>query len=38
VPFRDIGARVYPMSAINEALADAEAMRLPKALVDPSRS
>jgi L-iditol 2-dehydrogenase len=37
-PFRDIGARVYPMSAINDALADAEAMRLPKAVVDPSRS
>ena len=36
VPFRDIGARVYPMSEINAALADAEAMRLPKALVDPS--
>jgi len=38
VPFRDIGARVYPMSEINAALADAEAMRLPKAVVDPSRS
>lgn len=37
LPFRDIGARVYPMSEINAALADAEAMRLPKALVDPSR-
>jgi threonine dehydrogenase-like Zn-dependent dehydrogenase len=36
LPFRDIGARVYPMSEINAALADAEAMRLPKALVDPS--
>jgi threonine dehydrogenase-like Zn-dependent dehydrogenase len=36
VPFRDIGARVYPLSDINTALADAEAMRLPKALVDPS--
>jgi L-iditol 2-dehydrogenase len=36
IPFRDIGARVYPMSEINAALADAEAMRLPKALVDPS--
>jgi L-iditol 2-dehydrogenase len=36
VPFRDIGARVYPISEINAALADAEAMRLPKALVDPS--
>lgn len=37
MPFRDIGARVYPMTEINTALADAEAMRLPKALVDPSR-
>jgi L-iditol 2-dehydrogenase len=36
-PFRDIGARVYAMTDINAALADAEAMRLPKALVDPSR-
>ena len=37
IPFRDIGARVYGMSDINTALADAEAMRLPKALVDPTR-
>ena len=37
VPFREIGGRVYPMSDINIALADAEAMRLPKALVDPRR-
>jgi D-arabinose 1-dehydrogenase-like Zn-dependent alcohol dehydrogenase len=36
-PFRDIGARVYAMRDINAALADAEAMRLPKALVDPTR-
>lgn len=35
VPFRSIGARVYPLDRLNEALADAEAMRLPKALVDP---
>jgi L-iditol 2-dehydrogenase len=35
VPWRDIGARVYPLSRVNEALADAAAMRLPKALVDP---
>ena len=35
VPWRDIGARTYPLNALNEALADAEAMRLPKALVDP---
>ena len=37
MPFRDIGARIYAMSEINTALADAESMRLPKALVDPSR-
>jgi threonine dehydrogenase-like Zn-dependent dehydrogenase len=36
LPFREIGARVYPLADINTALADAEAMRLPKALVDPS--
>lgn len=35
VPWRDIGAREYPLSGLNEALADAEAMRLPKALVNP---
>ena len=35
VPWRDIGARTYPLSALNEALADAEAMRITKALVDP---
>jgi len=35
VPWRAIGARVYPLHRLNEALADAEAMRLPKALVDP---
>jgi 2-desacetyl-2-hydroxyethyl bacteriochlorophyllide A dehydrogenase len=35
VPWRDIGAKVYPLSRVNEALADAEAMRLPKAVVDP---
>jgi L-iditol 2-dehydrogenase len=37
VPFREIGARVYAMNDINAALADAEAMRLPKALVAPTR-
>jgi L-iditol 2-dehydrogenase len=37
VPFRDIGAKIYPMRDINAALADAEAMRLPKALVDPTQ-
>jgi L-iditol 2-dehydrogenase len=35
VPWREIGARIYPLNAVNAALADAEAMRLPKALVDP---
>jgi threonine dehydrogenase-like Zn-dependent dehydrogenase len=35
VPWRRIGARRYGLAAINEALADAEAMRIPKALVDP---
>jgi L-iditol 2-dehydrogenase len=37
VPWRDIGAKVYPLSRVNEALADAEAMRLPKAIVDPQQ-
>ena len=35
LPWRAIGARVYSLSRLNEALADAEAMRLPKAVVDP---
>jgi L-iditol 2-dehydrogenase len=35
VPWREIGGRTYPLSALNEALADAEAMRITKALVDP---
>lgn len=35
VPWREIGARTYGLSRLNEALADAEAMRIPKALVDP---
>ncbi|MEW6322363.1 MAG: zinc-binding dehydrogenase [Acidobacteriota bacterium] len=35
VPWRDVGARVYPLSRLNDALADAESMRLPKALVAP---
>jgi L-iditol 2-dehydrogenase len=37
LPFRDIGARTYALEQLNEALADAEAMRLPKALVAPQR-
>lgn len=38
VPWRRIGERTYPLSAINDALADAEAMRITKAVVDPSRA
>jgi L-iditol 2-dehydrogenase len=37
LPWRAIGARTYGLSQLNQALADAEAMRIPKALVDPSR-
>src|SRR5215203_5942802 len=33
IPFRKIGARRYGLHQLNEALADAEAMRIPKALV-----
>jgi len=36
IPWRRIGARTYALAAVNEALADAEAMRLPKALVQPT--
>jgi L-iditol 2-dehydrogenase len=36
IPFRKIGSRRYGLHQLNEALADAEAMRIPKALVDPS--
>jgi threonine dehydrogenase-like Zn-dependent dehydrogenase len=35
VPWRAIGARTYPLAALGDALVDAEAMRIPKALVDP---
>ena len=35
IPFRKIGARSYGLGELNEALRDAEAMRIPKALVDP---
>jgi L-iditol 2-dehydrogenase len=35
VPWRSIGERTYPLDRLNEALADAEAMRITKALVDP---
>lgn len=35
VPWRRIGGRTYPLTGLNDALADAEAMRITKALVDP---
>ncbi|CAN5493220.1 zinc-binding dehydrogenase [soil metagenome] len=35
VPWRTLGGRTYPLSGLDEALADAEAMRVTKALVDP---
>jgi L-iditol 2-dehydrogenase len=35
IPFRTIGARRYGLHDLDAALADAEAMRIPKALVDP---
>lgn len=35
VPWREVGGRTYPLNGLNAALADAEAMRIPKALVDP---
>jgi len=37
IPFRAIGAKTYALDELNQALADAEAMRLPKALVEPHR-
>lgn len=36
VPWRRIGERTYPLGALDGALADAEAMRITKAIVDPS--
>src|SRR5262245_9440670 len=36
IPWRAIGARTYSLTELNQALADAEAMRLPKALVSPN--
>lgn len=36
IPWGAIGARTYGLNELNEALADAEAMRLPKALVRPN--
>jgi threonine dehydrogenase-like Zn-dependent dehydrogenase len=35
VPWRAIGERTYPLSAVGDALLDAEAMTITKALVDP---
>jgi L-iditol 2-dehydrogenase len=35
VPWREIGGKTYPLTALNTALEDAEAMRITKALVDP---
>ena len=35
IPWRHIGTRTYPLTALNGALADAEALRITKALVDP---
>jgi L-iditol 2-dehydrogenase len=35
VPWRDIGGPTYPLARLNDALADAEGMRITKALVDP---
>ena len=35
MPWRDIGERTYSLEQLNTALADAEAMRITKALVDP---
>jgi L-iditol 2-dehydrogenase len=37
IPFRRIGGRLYRLGQLNQALADAEAMRIPKALVDPAQ-
>ena len=35
VPWRAIGERTYPLTAVNDALADAEGMRITKAIIDP---
>jgi L-iditol 2-dehydrogenase len=35
VPWRSIGDRTYPLTGLDQALADAEAMTITKALVDP---
>lgn len=36
IPWRFIGARTYRLDELNDALADAEAMQIPKALVRPN--
>lgn len=36
IPWRNIGSRRYGLDALNDALADAESMRMTKALVDPA--
>ncbi len=36
IPWRRIGGRTYGLQALNEALADAESMRITKAIVDPA--
>ena len=35
MPWCEVGDRTYPLDRLNDALADAEAMRITKALVDP---
>jgi threonine dehydrogenase-like Zn-dependent dehydrogenase len=35
IPWRTIGSRTYDLQSLDEALADAEAMRITKAIVDP---
>src|SRR5262245_63431103 len=36
IPWRAIGAKTYALADVNQALADADAMRIPKALVQPN--
>jgi L-iditol 2-dehydrogenase len=36
IPWQAIGARTYALADVNQALADAEALRMPKALVKPN--
>jgi D-arabinose 1-dehydrogenase-like Zn-dependent alcohol dehydrogenase len=38
VPWREIGERVYPLTGLNDALGDADSMRITKAIVDPWRA